>query len=623
MPNNKINYNEKPILEVKNLKQHFKIGIGKNKLLVRAVDGVSFDVYKKEVFGLVGESGCGKTTTGRTIIRLYKPTSGYVKLNDQLIATGTGDIYEKLYLKKQQYKNDLLKLNVEKYNRSLENEKYHQELEAVNHQIKVIKYNHKKEISEIIEERLSFSRKRFEANNEYKVEKNRAKFNYKVELENINSLTFNSSKKEYKEVYKYNTKALKNKIKGVKDSAALSNEIKKDLILKFKSEYAEKLERIKKEYDVKIQENELIVISKDEAKKRKNEVLTKYLSDLEKIENDYLAKKQKIESEKPNFEELLHKERESRKNKNEKVLELFRKRLDLRKKRFLSNKNYILTFKWFLNLFSRFIETEEIKKQRQEIEKEYFDFVKEKKEEIKKLKSINKSKEAIQKAREMQMIFQDPIASLNPRMTVQEIIAEGLVVNGHKNQEENKEKVIEALKLVGLAPEYISRYPHEFSGGQRQRIGIARALIMRPKVIIADEPVSALDVSIQAQVINLLSDLKEELDLTIVFVAHDLSVVKFFCDRIAVMYYGKIVEQASSEELFKNPLHPYTKSLLSAIPHPDPEFEKNRKRIYYNPMIHDYSKDLPELVEIKKGHFVYANKKEIEEMKKELEKNKQ
>lgn len=623
MPNNKINYNEKPILEVKNLKQHFKIGIGKNKLLVRAVDGVSFDVYKKEVFGLVGESGCGKTTTGRTIIRLYKPTSGYVKLNDQLIATGTGDIYEKLYLKKQQYKNDLLKLNVEKYNRSLENEKYHQELEAVNHQIKVIKYNHKKEISKIIEERLSFSRKRFEANNEYKVEKNRAKFNYKVELENINSLTFNSSKKEYKEVYKYNTKALKNKIKGVKDSAALSNEIKKDLILKFKSEYAEKLERIKKEYDVKIQENELIVISKDEAKKRKNEVLTKYLSDLEKIENDYLAKKQKIESEKPNFEELLHKERESRKNKNEKVLELFRKRLDLRKKRFLSNKNYILTFKWFLNLFSRFIETEEIKKQRQEIEKEYFDFVKEKKEEIKKLKSINKSKEAIQKAREMQMIFQDPIASLNPRMTVQEIIAEGLVVNGHKNQEENKEKVIEALKLVGLAPEYISRYPHEFSGGQRQRIGIARALIMRPKVIIADEPVSALDVSIQAQVINLLSDLKEELDLTIVFVAHDLSVVKFFCDRIAVMYYGKIVEQASSEELFKNPLHPYTKSLLSAIPHPDPEFEKNRKRIYYNPMIHDYSKDLPELVEIKKGHFVYANKKEIEEMKKELEKNKQ
>lgn len=623
MPNNKINYNEKPILEVKNLKQHFKIGIGKNKLLVRAVDGVSFDVYKKEVFGLVGESGCGKTTTGRTIIRLYKPTSGYVKLNDQLIATGTGDIYEKLYLKKQQYKNDLLKLNVEKYNRSLENEKYHQELEAVNHQIKVIKYNHKKEISEIIEERLSFSRKRFEANNEYKVEKNRAKFNYKVELENINSLTFNSSKKEYKEVYKYNTKALKNKIKGVKDSAALSNEIKKDLILKFKSEYAEKLERIKKEYDVKIQENELIVISKDEAKKRKNEVLTKYLSDLEKIENDYLAKKQKIESEKPNFEELLHKERESRKNKNEKVLELFRKRLDLRKKRFLSNKNYILTFKWFLNLFSRFIETEEIKKQRQEIEKEYFDFVKEKKEEIKKLKSINKSKEAIQKAREMQMIFQDPIASLNPRMTVQEIIAEGLVVNGHKNQEENKEKVIEALKLVGLAPEYISRYPHEFSGGQRQRIGIARALIMRPKVIIADEPVSALDVSIQAQVINLLSDLKEELDLTIVFVAHDLSVVKFFCDRIAVMYYGKIVEQASSEELFKNPLHPYTKSLLSAIPHPDPEFEQNRKRIYYNPMIHDYSKDLPELVEIKKGHFVYANKKEIEEMKKELEKNKQ
>ncbi len=214
---------------------------------------------------------------------------------------------------------------------------------------------------------------------------------------------------------------------------------------------------------------------------------------------------------------------------------------------------------------------------------------------------------------EIQMIFQDPIASLDPRMTVRDIIAEGLIIRGIKDQEYINEQVYKILDTVGLVQEHANRYPHEFSGGQRQRIGIARAIIMNPELIIADEPISALDVSIQAQVINLLHELSEKMGLTILFIAHDLAVVKYFSDRIAVMYFGKIVELASSEELFKHPFHPYTKSLLSAIPVPDPITEKNRKRVTYNPMLdHDYSKERPTMQEVYPGHFVSCNTEELE-----------
>lgn len=221
--------------------------------------------------------------------------------------------------------------------------------------------------------------------------------------------------------------------------------------------------------------------------------------------------------------------------------------------------------------------------------------------------------------RGIQMIFQDPISSLNPRMTVKEIIGEGLKINNLvKDEKEMMELINNILETVGLTTEHATRYPHEFSGGQRQRIGIARALITKPDLVIADEPISALDVSIQAQVLNLLNKLKKQLGLTVLFIAHDLSVVKYFSDRIGVMYNGKMVELAESEELYRNPIHPYTKSLLSAIPLPDPRYERNRKRIYYDPSIHNYEKEKPEMVEIRPKHFVYASKSEVEQYKRNL-----
>ena len=217
------------------------------------------------------------------------------------------------------------------------------------------------------------------------------------------------------------------------------------------------------------------------------------------------------------------------------------------------------------------------------------------------------------------MIFQDPIASLDPRMTVKETIAEGLKIRGIKDKDYIDQEVYKVLDKVGLVSEHASRYPHEFSGGQRQRIGIARAIVLNPDLIIADEPISALDVSIQAQIINLLNDLRKELGLTILFIAHDLSVVKYFSDRIGVMYYGNLVELATSDELFAHPMHPYTRALLSAIPLPDPHIEKNRKRIVYNPLAdHDYSQQQPTFREVCPGHFVKCNDEEEERYKKEF-----
>ena len=214
--------------------------------------------------------------------------------------------------------------------------------------------------------------------------------------------------------------------------------------------------------------------------------------------------------------------------------------------------------------------------------------------------------------REIQMIFQDPMASLNERAKVDYIVSEGLLSSGEKLPEaERRARVEKALSEVGLLPEFASRFPHEFSGGQRQRIGVARALIMQPDFVIADEPISALDVSIRAQVLNLLSDLQQERGLTYLFISHDLSVMRFICDRIAVIHKGVLVELAATEQLFAHPLHPYTRALLSAIPLPDPAREKHKQLLVYDPTQHDYSVDQPVWVEIEPGHMVRGNQKEL------------
>ena len=222
--------------------------------------------------------------------------------------------------------------------------------------------------------------------------------------------------------------------------------------------------------------------------------------------------------------------------------------------------------------------------------------------------------------KEIQMIFQDPQSSLNERAKVSYIVGEGLMnVRPDLSAAERDEKVRQALLDVGLLPEFASRFPHEFSGGQRQRIGIARALVMEPEFIVADEPISALDVSIRAQVLNLLNSMKKSRGLTYLFIAHDLSVVRFISDRIAVISKGRIVELAEAEELFLHPLHPYTKALLSAVPIPDPGLEKKKKLLVYDPSIHDYSVDKPVWEEIANGHFVYGNQKELEGYRKEYQ----
>lgn len=384
---------QEPLLKVEHLCQYFPMGASE----LKAVDDVSFEIQKGEVFGLVGESGCGKTTTGRSIIKLYNITSGNVYFKGVRIGAGKRSYVKAIAEAKKEYKEKIAAAQSEEQKQKL-----------------------KKELNDIVAE----NKKMIKA----------AAFDQK------------NCDKEY--------------------SAQLIEELNQKYPQKQGAEYRAQLRKAKR---------------------------TKLVT-------------------------------------------------------------------------------------------------------------------------QIQMIFQDPIASLDPRMTIREIVAEGLVIQGEKDKEVIDRKVYEMLELVGLVREHAGRYPHEFSGGQRQRIGVARSVIMQPELIIADEPVSALDVSIQAQVINLLNELREKLGLTILFIAHDLSVVKYFSDRIGVMYFGKMVELASSEELFRNPLHPYTKSLLSAIPLPDPIYEKKRQRITYNPLAeHDYSVDKPSFREIKPGHFVQCNNAEYEQ----------
>ena len=400
---------------------------------LKAVDDVSFDVKRGEVFGLVGESGCGKTTTGRSIIKLYDITGGSVYFKGQRICAGTRSYKDAIEAAKQEYKTELSSLAEQE----------------------------------------------------------------QAELEK------GASKEETVEKYRALRKQAEERLQSVID-----------------------------------ENNKQIAAAKHDQKYCDRDYSERRVSEL------------KQEMEKALSSAETDEERRTLKREYEEKI------------RVAGNERLVTS---------------------------------------------------------IQMIFQDPIASLNPRMTVREIVSEGLVIKGIRDKKYIDEKVYEMLELVGLVREHAGRYPHEFSGGQRQRIGIARSVIMNPDMIIADEPISALDVSIQAQVINLLNDLRDRLGLTILFIAHDLSVVKYFSDRIGVMYFGKMVELASSDEIFAHPLHPYTRSLLSAIPLPDPHYEKQRVRITYNPIAeHDYSVDLPSMREVCPGHFVYCNDAEESRYKEEL-----
>lgn len=517
--NKKFDYdNADVILDVRHLKQFFRYGKGAYKY-TKAVNNVSFSVYKGEVFGLVGESGCGKTTTGRSIIKLYQITSGDVWFKGVRIAAGTR-------WNEKEIKYTKIRLNA------------------------ALKKNKVDKISDLSV-----------LDNDFK-EKFNEPFNYKKVLEEVNAkITDNYFDKE-PYLRKYEAIISKydelNNAEIEKATAIIKEQRKKIAAAKHDNKYCDK--------DISL------------------EAMQKVKDKYSYLKEDQKSKDDKIKQIKLD-------------NNNELILAL----------KNITNKDEINKIK---DEYKVQLETK-----LNEIENEYkylIDDTKKFKEELKKAKQTSITSQ-------IQMIFQDPIASLNPRMTVRNIIAEGLYIKGIKDESFITSEVNRVLELVGLLPEHANRYPHEFSGGQRQRIGIARAIIMKPELIIADEPVSALDVSIQAQVINLLNDLRDNLGLTILFIAHNLSVVKYFCDRIAVMYFGNLVELATSEELFAHPLHPYTKSLLSAVPHPDPNIEKNRKRIVYNAQTsHDYSVDKPSMREISKGHFVYCNDKEEAEYKLEL-----
>ena len=609
--NSTVDYTQK-VLEVKNLKKYFYVGVGKNKLTVPAVDNVSFDVHKREVFGLVGESGCGKTTTGRTIIKLYNPTDGSVDLNGIRIGAGYGGHIQQIKQIKLEAKEAILRLDPAKirvYNLEVEANK---KIDFIKQDIVLLKKKQKDDMKKAMQPVEQYAGDLYQLKSLFTLDIAKFNYNFALKKNEIQGLTHNAVESEYKNELAIAETTYKHKLGGLKDSAALKKETIEERITALKTDYQKTLADLKEKYTPLIADAEKHRLPKADAKAQINALNEERKALIASRTKQFEEDKAKLVM--PNKVQL---QADANKVKSDIQAEIAQKQAEIAKikaelKEAIANLPKLETTQDDEQSNKAAIEA---------IIRERDEKIRFEKDQIRDIKTVNKSKESLVASRKMQMIFQDPISSLNPRMTVKEIVGEGLVILGGYSDEEISKRVAHVLELVGLSPDYATRYPHEFSGGQRQRIGIARALIMNPNFIIADEPISALDVSIRAQVINLLTELREELGLTILFIAHDLSVVRFFCDRIAVMYYGKIVELAPSEELFANPMHPYTRSLLSAIPQPDPDYEKGRKRINYDPSQHDYRIEKPLLREVAPGHLVYANDKEFEVIKQDYVKS--
>jgi oligopeptide transport system ATP-binding protein len=604
---NMIDYSEK-VLQVKNLKKYFRVGSGKRKLMIPAVDDVTLDVYKREVFGVVGESGSGKTTLGRTIIKLYQPTDGTVTLNNVTISSGIQGYLEKIKNIKDKLKEDILRLNPSKIKEIELRKEANFKIELiVAEKAELIK---QKEL-EIIANSKQFDQFRadkYQLNALMQIDIQKVVFDFNQKVMKIKRGLQNEALLKFNNEVKIANDKLNHKLNGLKDSAALDSQTIANRMQELKSIHAKQLESLKAFYDPQIQDNASSMLTKVQVKNQINQLTLEKNKQLLVIKASYSKQMAALVQPDKGQHQKSIQVIEEKYNKSFKILDT---------KIATVNKDLAKKITSLPKAQTAFKKTDKSNTHIHQLKVVADLKIKELHGKISEARRINASKDTLKESQKMQMIFQDPISSLNPRMTVKEIISEGLVIQGNLSKKVIEKKVEEVLNLVGLSPEYASRYPHEFSGGQRQRIGVARALIMDPNVIIADEPISSLDVSIRAQIINLLFTLREKLGLTILFIAHDLSVVRFFCDRIAVMYNGRVVEMADSEELFKNPMHPYSVSLLSAIPQPDPDYEKNRKRVNYNPGQHQYnSSNLPTLREIAPKHLVLASEAEFEKMKK-------
>ena len=604
---NMIDYSEK-VLQVKNLKKYFRVGSGKRKLMIPAVDDVTLDVYKREVFGVVGESGSGKTTLGRTIIKLYQPTDGTVILNNVTISSGMQGYLEKIKKIKDKLKEDILRLNPSKIKEIELRKEASFKIELI--VAEKAELTKQKELEMIANSKQfdQFRADKYQLNALMQIDNQKVVFDFNQKVMKIKRGLQNEALLKFNNEVKIANDKLNHKLNGLKDSAALDSQTIANRMQELKLSHAKQLETLKALYDPQIQDNASSMLTKVQVKNQINQLTLEKNKQLLVIKASYSKQMAALVQPDKGQHQKSIQVIEEKYNKSLKILDtkIATVNKDLAKK--------IISLPKPQTAFKK---TDKSNTDIHQLKVVADLKIKELHGKISEARRINASKDTLKESQKMQMIFQDPISSLNPRMTVKEIISEGLVIQGNLSKKVIEKKVEEVLNLVGLSPEYASRYPHEFSGGQRQRIGVARALIMDPNVIIADEPISSLDVSIRAQIINLLFTLREKLGLTILFIAHDLSVVRFFCDRIAVMYNGRVVEMADSEELFKNPMHPYSVSLLSAIPQPDPDYEKNRKRVNYNPGQHQYnSSNLPTLREIAPKHLVLASEAEFEKMKK-------